>query len=243
MRRIWLWTLAPDSATLVPVETTTSVLAKIRTSDAYQAGFAILRRRVFPTVTGVAALLWLTGAITRVPFEVANLSGLVCGAGTPLHDWSRGDSVQRQMDTRVACNATGVTLVQGAQYVITVTPTTRWTDGDEIDAMFPEGFTSWSTDLSLRQRAIFTLAAPFRRSWGDRWFALTARVGRRGADYYPLTQKTPITAQTSGELFLFVNDAILPIGPGGFGWGTAYYENNHGQARVEITKVADTRSP
>lgn len=237
MRRIWLRTTPPPGSGFNELEEAKSVLSRIRSSDAYQAAFAILRRRVLPTITGIAVLLWLAGAINRAPFEVANLAGVFCKDGTPSHDWSSATIATRKMASSEACYSTGVPIIRDERYEIVVTPDGPWMD-DTVPAMFPRGFSTWSKDLTMQQRAIFTLAAPFRRSWRDRWFALTARVGSTGADYYRLTDKTSIAAQTSGELFLFVNDAILPIGPGPFGWSSAYYNNNKGSATVAITRQA-----
>ena len=242
MRRIWLRTVPPPGMELGELTPTKTRLYRIRSSDWYQAAFAILRRRALPTVTGIAALLWLAGALNRAPFEVANLSGLFCTDGAQVHDWSTASTVAREMKTNEACNSTGVRLAQGDQYRITVTQTEPWKD-DTVDASFPRGFSTWSPGLGIRQRALFAVAAPFRRSWGDRWFALTGRIGERGADYYPLNEDTSITAQTSGELFLFVNDAVLPVGPGSFGWNTAYYANNLGRATVTIEKLARANAP
>ncbi|HEY5906760.1 MAG TPA: hypothetical protein VIZ31_01885, partial [Vicinamibacteria bacterium] len=86
---------------------------------------------------------------------------------------------------------------------------------------------------------------PFRRLWSAAWFVPIARIGARGSDQYPLdASATELTARTSGELLLFVNDAILPINlsPPSLGWGS-YYSNNHGQATVVVTKLEDAPAP
>jgi hypothetical protein len=105
----------------------------------------------------------------------------------------------------------------------------------------PAGFTIGSRGLTWGQRALFGVSFPFRRLWSAHWFVPIARIGGRGADQYPLeTAATELTARTSGELLLFVNDAILPIGvrPPSLGW-SSYYKNNEGQATVVVTKLED----
>jgi hypothetical protein len=77
--------------------------------------------------------------------------------------------------------------------------------------------------------------------WSSDFFVPVARIGKRGLDNYSLEQEVnEVTAQTTGELFLFVNDAIAPVSlvPFCLGWG-AYYANNEGTAEVTVTKVAD----
>jgi hypothetical protein len=54
------------------------------------------------------------------------------------------------------------------------------------------------------------LAAPFRRVMDADWFVPIARIGRSGPDFPLTASPAQFTAPASGELFLFVNDAILP---------------------------------
>jgi hypothetical protein len=93
---------------------------------------------------------------------------------------------------------------------------------------------------------LFALFTPFRRIWTAHWFVPIARIGQHGMDQYPLAgtklspNETEITARTSGELFLFVNDAVLPIGvmPPALGW-QSYYVNNQGTARGSVCRVEE----
>jgi hypothetical protein len=73
------------------------------------------------------------------------------------------------------------------------------------------------------------------------WFRLIARVGETGVDEYfldpiPLQQTTPqayrstFTAQRGGELFLYVNDAVI-----GLPWvNDRYFKNNVGTATIAV---------
>src|SRR5690606_31712306 len=81
------------------------------------------------------------------------------------------------------------------------------------------------------------LATPFRRVWGADWLTPIARIGERGAHQYVLDRpETSFTARKTGELFLFVNDAIAPLPRD---W-RRFYENNTGDpATVSIEKIAE----
>ena len=58
------------------------------------------------------------------------------------------------------------------------------------------------------------------------------RIGSQGAEYHTLdTGSVEFTPRLTGQLFLFVNDAIGP-GPR----LKAFYENNRGTAGVTVTK-------
>jgi hypothetical protein len=73
------------------------------------------------------------------------------------------------------------------------------------------------------------------------WFRLIARIGETGVDEYfldpiPVPQTTPqayratFTAQRGGELFLYVNDAVI-----GLPWvNDHYFKKNAGTAKVTV---------
>jgi hypothetical protein len=77
------------------------------------------------------------------------------------------------------------------------------------------------------------------------WFRLLARIGATGVDEYfldpeevdgqPNTFRAVIKrAQRDGELFLYVNDAVLPLP-----WlDNLFYLNNEGQAKVIIERLS-----
>jgi len=46
---------------------------------------------------------------------------------------------------------------------------------------------------------------------------------------------TEITAQDTGELFFYVNDAVLPL----LGISELFYGNNRGTAKVRVTRLQD----
>jgi hypothetical protein len=88
------------------------------------------------------------------------------------------------------------------------------------------------------------LGAPLRRVLFRPWFALMGRIGTTGlADVFlaplPMTldstekiYKASFRAQRSGELFLYVNDALVPLP-----WiNDVFYRNNKGTATVLITR-------
>jgi len=88
------------------------------------------------------------------------------------------------------------------------------------------------------------LALPFRRSISEPWFKPIARIGGRSNDSYVLEPSRPFTkvesrdrlyteilARRDGELFLYVNDALV-VWP----W-LHYYGNNQGRATVTVERI------
>jgi hypothetical protein len=105
----------------------------------------------------------------------------------------------------------------------------------------PVGFRTSTRPMS--QRLVLYSGILLRRIMFRPWFRLIARVGETGVDEYFLdpnkvseaAASTPVykarfTAERAGELFLYVNDAVI-----GFPWMTSYfYKNNSGTARISV---------
>jgi hypothetical protein len=78
-----------------------------------------------------------------------------------------------------------------------------------------------------------------------------ARIGAQGSDEYALDPETPGTLQPTksdqlaatlyarrdGELFLFVNDAVIGLPR----IGQPFYRNNRGQAQVTVERLLGRR--
>ena len=88
-------------------------------------------------------------------------------------------------------------------------------------------------------------ALPLRRELLEPWFRVVAQTGGKGGEETPLdpefTDKVRINkeikATRDGELFLFVNDAVIGI-PGFNGYFyKVFYDNNKGSARVTIERL------
>lgn len=240
MRGIWLKVVPPAREEWKTLSQARSALAAVRSHAVYQLAFALFRRKVTPNVFGLAILLCLLGAVNRAPFEIAQATGLggCTGSAAPLAP-AAGQTVTLQSVN--FCTPTGISLERGSQYQIEFPNglPSNWSDGD-VAVTSPAGISPGASHLSLAQKGIFTAFMPFRRLWREDWFVPIARIGHRGADHYPLTgSSTVFTAQTSGELFLFVNDAVLPLNvrPFAAGWD-AYYANNTGAADVKVTRIA-----
>jgi hypothetical protein len=187
---------------------------------------------VFPLLFGIGTLaaltLWALGIANRVVFEASSAFGGICQPAPS------GAS----FESRSLCYASGFEMVQGQRYRIELhlPAAAAWRD-DSIPVETPAGFHALSPGLTLRQRLVFAAAAPFRRMWSANWFVPVARIGAMGVDQYPLTQRVnELTARSSGQLFLFVNDAVAPLGPCGVGW-SSYYCNNAGVATITVAEV------
>ena len=108
---------------------------------------------------------------------------------------------------------------------------TAWADAS-IKPFPVGGFNKWYLISSI----------PFRRHITEPWFKPIARIGEYGSDEYPLnpaegsdadTLIAEIKARRGGKLYLFVNDAVLPV-PNALQY---FYNNNSGTAKVVVSPV------
>jgi len=193
---------------------------------------------------GKAALVYSTVALGvglvvvglgRLGFGMLSSSGQICttsampSAGSPIPDPGK-------LESRSVCQPTGVWAEQGKRYRITLTLGQDWQD-----ASLP------ATTKGVDNPTLpMLLATPLRRNVSEPWFKPLARIGSHGRDEYVLNQveyhleSSPetklvadITARTSGEIFLYVNDAILPVGNS---W-QYFYLNNLGTANYQVEPV------
>ena len=206
-------------------------LIRMRGSRWYQACGKFFRRVVFPTVAGVAALWLIFCGVTQLVFSLVNSAGAVCipGAGASRKVFTSSD----------VCWDSGVQVEQGAVYRITmqIENPSRWTDGGIVT-----GVNGYRRE---KMNALMYLGMPLRRYVMESWFQPVARVGRTGSDEYVLKPVSPIadassgtlvaeiSARRGGELFLFVNDAVLPAPPA---W-QVFYKNNTGAATIKVERV------
>ena len=223
MRAVWM-----RSRTLAPPQP--DALIRMRSSRWYIRCGKLFRRVIFPTVAGVAALWLIFCGVTQLVFSLTSSAGGVCttGAGASRKAFTSSD----------VCWDSGVQVEQGATYRITmrIDDSSRWTDGGIVT-----GVNGYRRE---KMNALMYVGLPIRRYVMEPWFQPVARIGRTGSDEYVLKPASPgadansttliaqITARRSGELFIFVNDAVLPV-PNRW---QVFYKNNTGAATVKVER-------
>ena len=91
----------------------------------------------------------------------------------------------------------------------------------------------------MYQRVALMLGVPLRRELTRPWFRLVLRYGGTGGEEVFLdpdpedgTIEDVIKPTRKGELFIFVNDAVIGI-PGLYDF---FYRNNQGAAKLMVTR-------
>jgi uncharacterized protein (DUF2235 family) len=242
MRRAWLDTTTVGPGVEAPRVPSPGLVYKLRRSDFYQGMLALFRRTIYPNLFGIGALVCMVAAGNRLVFEGASAAGAVCPNSGRAVTLGTNEGHTATLASASFCTPTTVRLEAGASYRFDLAQDTSdpWRDRD-VDAPFPAGFSGLYGELPWWKNLMFLAATPFRRQWMQPWYVPMARVGPDPFEQYALSDTVnTITPRTSGRLFLFVNDAILPasLTPPGLGWA-AYYRNNLGTAKVTVTKIAE----
>lgn len=243
MRPIWYAVpcLKPSSleAAPAPVEPgrVNRLVELFRKSRPYQAFFRALRRWILPFIFAVLFLASGIFLVAKLSFTVGSSFGSACtgSAARELRPVTDRMEMEGVFHTNALCAATGLKLEANRRYRITLTIPS----GDPWkDLTIPAG--PRGVDLSFWA----DLFAPIKRHIALDWYQPVARLGAAGSDYYPLDFKpldanpgvqdrgafeAELTPRQTDELFLYVNDALMPLG-----FPDVFYINNSGSARVSV---------
>lgn len=228
----------------------------LRTRQTYQSVFWLLTRYFFPYLAPVGALYLWVAVINRIIFGVAASAGIVC-QGTidpkPVVRQERG----RPFQTNSLCSSTGLFVFRGQRYRLQfrIPASQSWKD-NSIPAG-PQGVRAIDETLSmdiavpLRRRVGQPWFKPIARigTKGSDEYSLDFEPAPHFiydmsqykcwndtcSDPFSIPEPTPndnvvqaeFVAQSSGELFIYVNDVVLPPP-----WTTLLYRNNTGSADV-----------
>jgi uncharacterized protein (DUF2235 family) len=258
MRRIWYTMPAtrpatPGLAFPEPVQpnAVNRAVQQLRAHPWYRYAFWFLTHWLMP-----AAFLLMVGygalsLVTRLVFSIQDTAGVVCRTKESPQKVTSAPA-HADFQTTMLCHPTGLALEKGGTYRLhfAIPAHDPWLDDD-----IPAGPNGMHPDcVSLPMAA----GVPLRRRLTQPWFKPMARIGHIGTDDYAL-DPTPslaeletrvssgepcrtasggfsfaseIVARSSGELFLYVNDAVFPPF-----FNRSFYKNNHGSARVTVQLV------
>ena len=179
--------------------------------------------RLLTTAIVLAALF----AADRTVFVLRDRSGSLC-APTPEGSVVAETSTD-SFKVAIPCFATGIRLREGNVYQFKVEDDV-WHDG------------RWMADADgLRDvPGRLVIAGPSRRHVSQPWMKLMGRVGQTGIETFAIgSGLASYKAKRTGELFLYVNDAVIGLAPGRH-WALPYYWSrgkNAGTARVTVSLV------
>jgi uncharacterized protein (DUF2235 family) len=236
-----IWRQTPAAPAGLPA----NWIYRLRSNPAYIGFHEGLKRKVAPAFFAAMFTYLALAIASHVSFDILDVAGETC----PDHDTDPnipapqplkvGESKVITFNTSDLCAATGVLLAaQGARYYVKVeAPPASWDNGV---FNIPIGGFSTKEPAAWYQRVFLTMLLPLRRELLEDWFRIVLRYGRGGGEETtfepdpsdPLIQDN-IKPTRTGELFIFVNDAVLGI-PGLYGFP---YRHNGGTAQLTVKRT------
>ncbi len=236
MRSLWL--SKGGSGDLQPSD----FIFRLRTCDYYQRALRAMKYYIAPSFFALFFLYLGLALTSHLVFNFADATGWTCQSSQNPTKLEVGLAHQVTVVVPVnsLCFSTGIFLVKDGQYQIRTVAEGPWTAGsDEINARgyyFSEVKGFWN----ILNTALLT---PLRRAWFRPWHRMIARIGKLGSEEKfldpnndfpgPVTLQEVDTATQDGELFFYVNDAVVSIP----GFSDFFYRKNRGTARITIRRV------
>jgi hypothetical protein len=203
----------------------------LRTSPVLVASWRFVAIKFIPFIFAISVLLAGVFVLNRLVFEILNVGGFACQASADATKLAIDEKRTVPFRTSDSCLPTKVMLEQGATYEIEIDRPEGW-----MDAGIPVPTTDGFASNAQAAPWYLALAVPMRREIGQNWFKPVAHVGEHARSEYVLGKKTQFVVKNRpGELFLFVNDAIIGV-PGFWDY---FYGNNRGVASVVIRKIGE----
>jgi uncharacterized protein (DUF2235 family) len=234
-RMLAAWQLR-TSPRIALIKALDSLVQGLRTARWYQALIKCLKYKIAPPLFALATIAIVFAFISHLTFYFEDAAGLTCTPSPNATILGDGQtSTKLTFSSGSLCWATGIKLTAGQRYIIKVEDPKGWQDND-----YPADLGGYDIRSlpSIWDRTKMVLAMPLRRILLRPWFRVIARVGEKGTDEYFLDPDAnsgvvqqldvPFYPHRSGELYLYVNDAVLPI------FMDAFYLNNKGTATVTI---------
>jgi hypothetical protein len=212
---------------------------RLRSSKFYIALHEGLKRRWAPAFFALLFVYAGLALVNRLLYNVLDVAGFTCTRSAETKGLARGETVTVEFKTSDLCKPTGIHLDgSGARYMVKVesVPSEPWYDAT-IEVPF--GGFSPTDEPTWNQRILLGLGVPLRRELTRDWFRIVLRYGDVGGEEAFLDPdptdsviEAPIKPTREGELFIFVNDAVLGI-PGLY---DLFYRNNKGAAKLTVKR-------
>jgi hypothetical protein len=240
------------------LKTTFSWLHDFRESNAYQAALRALKKHVLPLFFGIVSLASIVlvsiSGVSRIFFSLADSTGAFCSANATVQPSAITSNYSRRLefDPSEDCWPSGLAAENGATYrvVLNISDTLgSWKD-ETLEADLLGNMEDHNPFIAIP-------AWPSKRYLWENYYKPIARIRTHapratGQDEYVLNPTftssrkrydclvSDFTAQSSGELFLFVNDAIIYARPNAV---VGTYRNNKGRAEVFVKRIAIAGEP
>ena len=211
---------------------------RLRSSVPYVAFHEKLKYRWAPAFFALLFVYLGLCLASHLLYNVQDVAGFTCteSAATKTVPDKKDKSLEPiSFDTSDFCKPTGIMVEKGVRYLVEIKGQ-DWTDGGI--PVHVGGF-STANPPSWYHRILLALVVPLRRETTQDWFHVVLRYGSVGGEEDFIEPdpddkylETTIRPKRSGEVFVFVNDAVVGI-PGLY---DLFYRGNKGTATLTITR-------
>ena len=216
---------------------------RLRSNKGYIALHEGLKRRWAPAFFALLFVYLGLSLLSHLLYNIQDVAGFSCAESSAAltKGLARGETVAQPIEFKTSdlCKATGVLLEgNGARYYVKVeaVPSDPWMD---FGIPVPIGGFSGTAQPVWYHRILLGLGVPLRRELTQDWFRIVLRYGSVGGEEVFIAPdpeddviETVIKPTRKGELFIFVNDAVIGI-PGLY---DVFYRNNKGAAKLTVTR-------
>jgi uncharacterized protein (DUF2235 family) len=213
---------------------------RLRSNRFYIAAHEGLKRKWAPALFALLFVYLGIALVNRLAYNILDVAGFTCTVSPTAKGLAKGETVTVPVvfKTSDLCKATGIHLDNGGRYTVKVEPlpSESWYDAG---ILVPIGGFSPTDQPDWKQRIKLGFAVPLRRELTKDWFRIVLRYGDVGGEEAFLDPdpddaviEAPIRPKREGELFIFVNDAVVGI-PGLYDF---FYRNNQGAAQLTVTR-------
>jgi uncharacterized protein (DUF2235 family) len=236
-----IWNKNPSS----PSELPNDWIYTLRSNPYYIAVHEGLKRRWAPIFFAAMFVYLAASLASHFLYNIQDVAGFTCIDNDTNPDIPKPTLLSKrdaprlvELNTNELCKRTGILLEKGATYIVKVDLITAWSDSG-VGIAIPTGGFSAKQPPAWFQRVFLSLGVPLRRELFEDWFRIVLRYGRVGGEEVFLEPdpddpiiESPFKPTRDGELFIFVNDAVIGI-PGLYDF---FYRNNQGAAKLTVTR-------
>jgi len=220
-----------------------SSVFKLRGAWWYRGFIQTIKWRVAPLLSAIFLTYLGLSLGSHIAFYFEDAAGFTCKRSETVVSLQPHQikELSERFSPDSLCWATGVQVEAGHRYVIKITKDGDWRDDDFATDLGGYDITGLP---SFNLRTKMFLLTPLRRVLLRPWFRIIARVGENGTDEYFLDPdepraavinelEVPFVPNRSGEVHLYVNDAVL-----GIPWPMLLpFAHNSGSAKVSIRQT------
>ena len=244
-----IWRKTPSAPSGLP----DNGIYRLRSNRAYIWFHEGLKRRWAPAFFALLFVYLGLSLASHFLYNVQDVAGLTCVESRGANELKKPDWVGEKKDKdgqpiiatatstfaiSELCHPTKILLEKGVRYHVEVgaEPQESWNDGA---VPVPVGGFSANHPPLWHHRILLGLGVPLRREATQDWFRIVLRYGSVGGEEVfldPDPEDSKIEANIKptrdGELFIFVNDAVIGI-PGLYDF---FYRNNSGSGTITVTR-------